>query len=91
MPRSIWKGKFINNSLLKYSNNNTIKNYISKTWSRDITIPLNLLNYKLGVYNGKRFTPVFISQNMIGHKLGEFSLTKLPCKHKKNKKKWAKK
>nr|YP_006280839.1 ribosomal protein S19 [Cyanophora paradoxa]ADW79193.1 ribosomal protein S19 [Cyanophora paradoxa] len=95
MSRSSWKGQFLNTSILKVIQyNKIIKNYISRTWSRDLTITHDLVNYKLGVYNGKKFTQVFISENMVGHKLGEFCLTKLPCNHKKNKKnlrKWAKK
>nr|YP_010041700.1 ribosomal protein S19 [Cyanophora biloba]QPB15033.1 ribosomal protein S19 [Cyanophora biloba] len=97
MTRSNWKGIYLKPNLSKkflINKNTPEKKLIGKEWSRNSVIVKNLVNLKLNLYNGKKFTPVLISDQMIGHKLGEFCLTKLPCAHKKknNKnKKWVKK
>nr|YP_010041747.1 ribosomal protein S19 [Cyanophora sudae]QPB15078.1 ribosomal protein S19 [Cyanophora sudae] len=96
MTRASWKGNFIKSNLIKkyLINKQQKKTIINKEWSRNSEIVKNFINNKLSVYNGKKFVSVLITEQMVGHKLGEFCLTKLPCAHKKknNKnKKWAKK
>lgn len=78
MARSIKKGPYIEQSLLKKieaMQNNEKK--IIKTWSRRSTITPDFIGFTLAVHNGKKFIPVFITENMVGHKLGEFSPTRL--------------
>ena len=78
MPRSIWKGPFVDPSLLKkveklkdQSNKPPIK-----TWSRKSTIIPEFVGYSFLIHNGKKFIPIKISEEMVGHKLGEFSPTR---------------
>ena len=81
MTRSIWKGPFIDNFLrfkLKKE---------KKIWSRRSTILPFMVGLKLEIHNGKKFIPVFIKKEMIGHKLGEFAATKKSAIFKKTKKK----
>lgn len=86
MTRSIKKGVFIEKSV--YLNHNK-KNF--KTWSRNSTIIPDMINSVILIHNGKKFFKIFINENMIGHKLGEFSITRNFKSHtKKNKKKNAK-
>ena len=79
MPRSIHKGPFVEASLMekiqRMSQEHEKK--MIKTWSRRSTITPEMLGYTLAVYNGKKFVPVFVTENMVGHKLGEFSPTRL--------------
>ncbi len=77
MSRSIKKGPFIDPNLLKKIQNSKTgsKNPI-KTWSRDSVISPEMVGFTIGVHNGKEHTPVLIIEDMIGHKLGEFSLTR---------------
>ncbi|WP_433927918.1 30S ribosomal protein S19 [Candidatus Carsonella ruddii] len=71
MTRSLKKGIFLNKSLfLKFSKNNV------KTWSRSSTIIPDMIDNTILVHNGKKFIKIYINENMIGHKLGEFSLTR---------------
>jgi len=78
MGRSIKKGPFIDLKLLakvdKLNRANTKK--VIKTWARRSTIPPEFVGHTLAVHNGKKFIPVFITENMVGHKLGEFSPTR---------------
>lgn len=78
MSRSSKKGYFIDERLLakvvKARNENAKK--IIKTWSRDSVISPDFVGVTLGVYNGKEFIPVFCTENMVGHRLGEFSITR---------------
>ena len=78
MSRSTKKGPYVNASLQKKveqaMNSNT--NEIIKTWSRASTILPDMLGLTIAVYDGRRHVPVFISENMVGHKLGEFSPTR---------------
>lgn len=78
MGRSIKKGPFIDLKLLakveKLNKANTKK--VIKTWARRSTIPPEFVGHTLAVHNGKKFIPVFITENMVGHKLGEFSPTR---------------
>ena len=78
MSRSVWKGPFVDPSLLKkveklkdQSNRQPIK-----TWSRKSTIIPEFVGYSFLIYNGKKFIPIKISEEMVGHKLGEFSPTR---------------
>ena len=78
MARSIKKGPFINEKLLvkieALNRANTKK--VIKTWARNCTIPPEFVGHTVAVHNGKKFIPVFITENMVGHKLGEFSPTR---------------
>mgnify|MGYP006114380833 FL=1 len=78
MSRSIWKGPFVEPSLLtkvERMKNATIKQPI-KTWSRKSTIIPDFVGLSFLIYNGKKFIPIKISEEMVGHKLGEFSPTR---------------
>lgn len=83
MGRSIKKGPFIDESLLEKvrkaeaSGSKTV----IKTWSRRSTITPDLIGYTFAVHNGKKFIPVFVTENMVGHKLGEFSPTRTFFSH----------
>nr|YP_009369897.1 30S ribosomal protein S19 [Boldia erythrosiphon]ARO90585.1 30S ribosomal protein S19 [Boldia erythrosiphon] len=89
MSRSIKKGPFISLTLLNKINlmNQTGKKQLVKTWSRSSTIIPSMVGHTLGVYNGKQHFPVFISDQMVGHKLGEFAPTRIFRTHIKGDKK----
>lgn len=78
MARSIKKGPFIDDHLLKKieSMNRSGEKKIIKTWSRRSTIVPEMIGHTIAVHNGKKFIPVYITENMVGHKLGEFSPTR---------------
>jgi small subunit ribosomal protein S19 len=78
MPRSLKKGPFIDDSLLKKIEQMNAANdrKVVKTWSRRSTINPEMVGHTLAVYNGRKFIPVYITENMVGHKLGEFSPTR---------------
>ncbi|MGX7590204.1 30S ribosomal protein S19 [Candidatus Karelsulcia muelleri] len=78
MPRSLKKGPFINYKLIKkiVINNRLKTNKIIKTWSRASTITPEFIGNSMAVHNGKKFLTIYISENMVGHKLGEFSPTR---------------
>lgn len=75
MARSVWKGPFVEKSLLKKVEEarNAGKNTVIKTWSRRSTILPNMIGLTFGVHNGQKFIPVLVTDQMIGHKLGEFA------------------
>lgn len=78
MPRSLKKGPFVDVSLAKWverAKNGAHKGVI-KTWSRRSTITPEMIGLTFAVHNGKKFVPVFVTDNMVGHKLGEFSPTR---------------
>ncbi len=79
MPRSVKKGPFIDEKLLKKISQmeKSGKKKVIKTWSRRSVIAPEFVGYTLAIHNGKQFIPVFISENMVGHKLGEFSPTRI--------------
>ena len=79
MPRSVKKGPFIDEKLLKKISlmEKSGKKKVIKTWSRRSVIAPEFVGYTLAIHNGKQFIPVFISENMVGHKLGEFSPTRI--------------
>ncbi len=78
MPRSVKKGPFIDAKLLEKIEmlNQANDKKIIKTWSRRSTITPEMIGHTLAVHNGKKFIPVYITENMVGHKLGEFSPTR---------------
>jgi len=78
MARSLKKGPFIDESLLKkvFAAKESGKNAVIKTWSRRSTISPDFVGLNFAVHNGNKFIPVFVSENMVGHKLGEFSATR---------------
>ena len=79
MARSLKKGIFVSVKLMKKVEvlNNTKKKQVVKTWSRASTISPEFVGHTIAVHNGKNFIPVFITENMVGHKLGEFSPTRI--------------
>ncbi|MDI6795438.1 MAG: 30S ribosomal protein S19 [Desulfatibacillaceae bacterium] len=78
MPRSLKKGPFIEEKLLLrvQQAQQTRSKHVLKTWSRRSTIIPEMVGLTLAVHNGKKFIPVFVTENMVGHKLGEFSPTR---------------
>jgi small subunit ribosomal protein S19 len=78
MARSIKKGPYVDPTLVKRIEtlNQTNQKKVLKTWARRSTIPPEFVGHTLAVHNGKQFIPVFISENMVGHKLGEFAPTR---------------
>ena len=78
MPRSLKKGPYDHNSLLKKieANLDSNKKSVIKTWSRSSMIIPDFVGQTIAVYNGRQFVPVYITENMVGHKLGEFSPTR---------------
>jgi small subunit ribosomal protein S19 len=79
MPRSLKKGPFISDKLLaKIEAMNTRgERKVIKTWSRASTISPDFVGHTIAVHNGNKFIPVYVTENMVGHKLGEFSPTRL--------------
>jgi small subunit ribosomal protein S19 len=92
MPRSLKKGPFVDTSLFKkiLTAQETQNKKVIKTWSRRSTILPEMVGLTLAVHNGKKFVPVFITENMVGHKLGEFSPTRTYYGHAADKKSKAK-
>jgi small subunit ribosomal protein S19 len=79
MSRSLRKGPFIDDHLLKkveQAGSDREKRQVIKTWSRRSTVIPDMVGMTIAVHNGKKFVPVFISENMVGHKLGEFAPTR---------------
>jgi small subunit ribosomal protein S19 len=78
MSRSVKKGPYIDTNLLKKAEEaqRTDSQKVIKTWSRRSTIVPELIGLTFAVHNGKKFIPVFVTENMVGHKLGEFSPTR---------------
>ncbi len=79
MPRSVKKGPFIDEKLLRKVELMNARNErtVIRTWSRASTISPEFVGHTIAVHNGNKFIPVYISENMVGHKLGEFSPTRL--------------
>ena len=88
MARSVWKGPFVDGHLLKKIEavRSGGKRDVIKTWSRRSTILPNMVGMTFAVYNGKKFIPVLVTDNMIGHKLGEFAPTRTYYGHIADKK-----
>ena len=78
MPRSLKKSPFVAYHLLKKINkmNSEGKKEVIKTWSRASTILPNMIGHTIAIYNGKQHVPIFISDQLVGHKLGEFVSTR---------------
>ena len=79
MPRSLKKGPFVDDHVMKKieAMNAANDRKVVKTWSRRSTITPEMVGHTLAVYNGRKFIPVYITENMVGHKLGEFAATRL--------------
>ncbi len=89
MPRSLKKGPFLDGHLIKkveVAAENQDRRVI-KTWSRRSTIIPEMVGVTFAVHNGRKFIPVFVTENMVGHKLGEFSPTRTYFGHAADKKK----
>jgi small subunit ribosomal protein S19 len=93
MARSLKKGFFIDDHLQKAIDrmNGTGDKRVHKTWSRRSTIIPDMVGHTLAVHNGKKFIPVYVTENMVGHKLGEFSPTRTFKGHVEKSEKTAKK
>ena len=82
MPRSLKKGPYIDEKLLKKLDGKKAGSAASiKTWSRRATITPEMIGFTFGVHNGKDFIPVVVTEDMVGHKLGEFSPTTKFSRH----------
>ncbi len=79
MSRSIRKGPYVEPPLLKRIEdmNKSFERKVIKTWSRRYSITPEMVGHTIAVHNGKKFIPVYITENMVGHKLGEFSFTRI--------------
>ncbi|MBL4599108.1 MAG: 30S ribosomal protein S19 [Rhizobiaceae bacterium] len=88
MARSLWKGPFVDGYLLKKAEKvrEGGRSEVIKTWSRRSTILPNFVGLTFGVYNGRKHIPVSISEDMVGHKLGEFSPSRTYYGHGADKK-----
>jgi len=88
MPRSLKKGPYIEPKLMKkvLIAQESMSNRVIKTWSRRSTIVPEMVGITLAVHNGRKFIPVFVTEDMVGHKLGEFSPTRTYYGHAGDKK-----
>jgi len=79
MGRSLKKGPFVDTPLLEKieAMNRTAEKKVIKTWSRRSTVIPEMVGHTLAVHNGKKFIPVYVTENMVGHKLGEFAPTRI--------------
>ena len=79
MPRSVKKGPYIDEKLLRRVElmNSRAERRVIKTWARASTISPDFVGHTVAVHNGNKFIPVYITENMVGHKLGEFAPTRL--------------
>lgn len=93
MPRSLKKGPFVDDHLMKKVDAAVASNdrRVLKTWSRRSMVLPEMVGLTFAVHNGKKFLPVFVTENMVGHKLGEFSPTRTFHGHAADKKTKAKK
>ena len=75
MPRSVWKGPFIDGYLLKKAEKARAsgRNEVIRSWSRRSTILPQFVGLTFGIYNGRKFVPMLVTEDMVGHKFGEFS------------------
>jgi len=78
MGRSLKKGPYIDPTLLERIEelNRTRHKKVLKTWARRSTIPPEFVGHTVAVHNGKKFIPVYVTENMVGHRLGEFAMTR---------------
>ncbi len=89
MGRSLKKGPYIDEKLYKKIQqlNNTGEKRVIRTWARACTVIPEFIGHTLAVHNGRKFIPVYVTENMVGHKLGEFSPTRTFRSHSGDKKK----
>ena len=78
MARSLWKGPFVDGYLLKKADNalSSGRKDVIKTWSRRSTIMPQFVGLTFAIHNGRQHVPIFVNENMVGHKLGEFAMTR---------------
>jgi small subunit ribosomal protein S19 len=78
VPRSLKKGPYVHPKLMKKIEtlNKTMDKKVIRTWSRSSTVTPEFVGHTLAVHNGNKFIPIFITENMVGHKLGEFAPTR---------------
>src|SRR5262249_6964021 len=83
MGRSLKKGPYIDPTLLERIEelNRTRQKKVLKTWSRRPTIPPDFVGHRVAVHNGKKFIPVYVTENMVGHRLGEFAMPRTSRAH----------
>jgi small subunit ribosomal protein S19 len=88
MPRSVWKGPFVDNYVLKKAEEvlKSGRHKVINIWSRRSTILPQFVGLTFGVYNGKKFVPVLVTEEMVGRKFGEFSPTRTYYGHGADKK-----
>jgi len=88
VPRSVWKGPFFDRYLLKKAEvaHGSGRKDVIKTWSRRSTVLPQFVGLTFGVHNGKKFIPVYVTENMVGHKFGEFAPTRTYYGHGADKK-----
>ena len=88
MARSVWKGPFVDGYLLKKAETTrgSGRNEVIRTWSRRSTILPQFVGLTFSVHNGRKFVPVLVTENMVGHKLGEFSPTRTYYGHTSDRK-----
>jgi small subunit ribosomal protein S19 len=88
LPRSLKKGPYVDEKLMKrvLAMNEKNERNVIKTWYRRSTITPDFIGHTLAVHNGRKFIPVYITENMVGHKLGEFSPTRTFRSHSGDKK-----
>jgi small subunit ribosomal protein S19 len=79
MSRSLKKGPYVDEKLMKRVTalNASGKKEVIKTWSRDSTVFPEMVGHNIAVHDGRRHMPIYVTENMVGHKLGEFALTRL--------------
>ncbi len=88
MARSVWKGPFVDGHMLKKAETARAsgRKEVIRTWSRRSTILPQFVGLTFGVYNGRKFVPVLVTEDMVGHKFGEFSPTRTYYGHAADKK-----
>jgi len=88
VARSVWKGPFVDHFLLKKADTarSSGRKEVIKTWSRRSTVLPQFVGLTFGVHNGKKFIPVLVTENMVGHKFGEFAPTRTYYGHAADKK-----
>jgi small subunit ribosomal protein S19 len=86
MPRSLKKGYFVDDHLIKKVDNQNAKGTknVIKTWSRRSTITPDMIGHTIAVHDGRKHVPVFVTESMVGHKLGEFAPTRTFKGHEKD-------
>jgi small subunit ribosomal protein S19 len=81
MARSLKKGPYVDQNLLDKVNKSNNKDKVIKTWARESIISPEMVGFTIGVHNGREHVPVKVTEDMVGHKLGEFSFTRKFIRH----------